>query len=166
MAKDAGLDLVVVAPNAVPPVCRIIDFGKYKYTTQKQNREKKSKQQDVKGIKISPRIAEHDIQTVVKKVTGFLDDGHKVKVTCQFRAREVSHQENGMKRMESIIERLKDVSVVDRPPVMEGRLMTMVIGPKPGRVVKKDVKAKNTQDGGEEVQGNGVGEDHAPEERQ
>lgn len=163
MAKEEGLDLVMVAPNAQPPVCKIIDHGKYKYETEKQSRAKKSKSQDLKGIKISPRIAEHDIQTAVKKIVTFLGEGHKVKVTCMFRAREVTRQDNGKVRMEAIIERVKDIGIVERPPTMEGRMMTMILLPKPGQAKKQDVKAKDSQDGGKEVQGDGIGEDHAPE---
>lgn len=163
MAQEAGLDLVVVAPNAQPPVCRIIDYGKYKYTTNKQNREKKSKSQELKGIKISPRIAEHDILTAVKKIIGFLEDGHKVRVLCQFRQRELAHPENGRVRLEGIAERVADYGIVERPPAMENKQMTMILLPKPG-LVKKDGKAKDAQDGGKEVQDHGLGEDHPTED--
>jgi translation initiation factor IF-3 len=165
MAQEAGLDLVIVAPNAQPPVARIIDYGRYKYTTEKQNREKKSKQQEVKGIKISPRIAEHDVQTALRKIISFLEDGHKVRVVCQFRAREVTRPENGRVRMDTIAERLKDYGIVERPPVMENRLMTMVIIPKPG-LGKKDGKAKDAQNGSEEIQSDRIGEDNSTEVRE
>lgn len=172
MAKDAGLDLVMVAPNAQPPVCRILDYGKFKYLTEKQKKEGgKSKAQDVKGIKISPRIAEHDIQTALKKSIQFLEEGHKVKITCQFRAREVTHPENGINRLNRMAEQVKDIAVVERPPSMEGRLMIMILVPRPGVVEKaekrkkdgKESKAENAQDGGEAVQSDGNGEDHSTE---
>jgi translation initiation factor IF-3 len=160
LAKEAGLDLVMVAPNAQPPVCRIIDYGKHKYQQDKQNKEKKHKQQELKGIKISPRIAEHDIQTALKKITTFLGEGHKVKVTCMFRAREVTHAALGRKKLDAMIESLKEVGTVEREPTMEGRLMTMILSPKPGAGKQKDAKAKNPQNRGEAVQDNRVGEDH------
>lgn len=168
MAKDAGLDLVMVAPNAQPPVCRILDYGKFKYLTEKQKKESKSKSQDVKGIKISPRIAEHDIQTALKKTIQFLSEGHKVKITCQFRAREVTHPELGMNKLMKMAEQVKDLAVVERTPSMEGRLMIMILVPKPGvaekaEKKKKDGKAENPQDGSEALQGDGIGKDHAPE---
>lgn len=162
MAKEQGLDLVMVAPNATPPVCRIIDYGKYKYLQGKQTKENKRKTQEVKGIKISPRIAEHDIQTAVKKTISFLEDGDKVKVTCQFRAREVTHPELGRKKLDAIAEAVKDHGVVERAPSMEGRLMTMILSPKPGHKEKKHAKTENAQDSGKAVQDHGLGEDHPP----
>ncbi len=163
MAKELGLDLVMVAPTAQPPVCRIIDYGKFKYTQGKQTKENKRKNQDVKGIKISPRIAEHDIQTAVKKTISFLEDGHKVKVTCQFRAREVTHPELGRKKLDAMAALVQDLAVVERPPNMEGRLMIMVLVPKPAVKEKiRNAKAENTQDSSKEVQDNGLGEDHPP----
>jgi len=171
MAKDAGLDLVMVAPNAQPPVCRILDYGKFKYLTEKQKKESKHKSQDVKGIKISPRIAEHDIQTALKKSIQFLEEGHKVKITCQFRAREVTHPENGINRLNRMAEQVKDIAVVERPPSMEGRLMIMILVPRPGVVEKaekkkkdgKESKAENAQDGGEAIQSDGDGQDNSTE---
>lgn len=165
IAREHGLDLVMVAPNAQPPVCRIIDYGKYKYETGKQTKENKRKTQDVKGIKISPRIAEHDIQTALKKAIGFLEDGDKVKITCQFRAREVTHPELGRKRLDLMAERVADIAVVERAPSMEGRLMTMVLAPRPS-TGKKNVKAEDKQDRGEAIQDHGDGEDNPPAEPQ
>ncbi len=165
MAKEQGLDLVLVAPNAQPPVCRILDYGRFKYETEKLNKAKKSKTQDVKGIKISPRIADHDIGVALKKATQFLSEGHKVKVVCMFRAREVTHPENGMKRLTRMAEELKEVAVVERAPSMEGRMMTMILTPKPGSK-KQNAKTEDKQDGREAVQSDGIGEDHAPTDAQ
>lgn len=159
MAKEEGLDLVMVAPNAQPPVCRIIDYGRHKYLTEKQNKEKKSKQQDVKGIKISPRIADHDIQIAVRKAISFLEEGHKVRFVCQFRAREVTHPELGKNRLDRIAEQVAEIANVERPPMMEGRQMSMVLLPKPN-TGKKNAKAENKQDSREAVQGDGQREDH------
>lgn len=164
MAKEAGLDLVMVSPTAVPPVCRIIDYGRFKYTTEKQTRENKKKQQDVKGIKISPRIAEHDIQFQTKKAREFLGEGHKVRVTCQFRAREVTHPELGVKKLDYMASLLLDVATVERAPQLEGRLMIMVLVPKATTgTTKKHAKAEDKQDRREAVQSDGDGQDHPTE---
>ena len=106
LARSLDLDLVEIAPTAQPPVCRIIDFGKHKYLEGKLGKDKKSKQQEVKGIKISPRIAEHDLTFNVKKAREFLEEGHKVKVTCMFKAREVTHPELGRKKLDLFAEHL------------------------------------------------------------
>lgn len=164
MAKEHGLDLVMVSPSANPPVCKILDYGRYKYLADKQQKESRRKQQDVKGIKISPRIAEHDVNFQTKKAREFLGEGHKVKVTCQFRAREVTHPELGLKKLMHMAELLQDVATVERTPTLDGRLMVMILLPKPQSGKKeKHAKAENQQNGGEEVQGDGVGKDHAPE---
>lgn len=164
IAKEEGLDLVMVSPTAVPPVCRIIDHGKFKYDMKQREREGKKKQQDVKGIKISPRIAEHDLGFQTRKARKFLEDGDKVKVTCQFRAREITHSELGRKKLEHMAELLADIATVERTPTLDGRLMIMVLLPKPQPAgKKKDVKAENKQDSREAVQSNGVGEDHPQE---
>jgi translation initiation factor IF-3 len=161
MARDQGLDLVMVSPTAVPPVAKIIDYGRFKYTTEKQQKEKKSKQQDVKGIKISPVIAEHDIAFQIKKAIDFLKEGHKVKVTCQFRARQVTHPELGRQRLDRMAEDMKDLATVERTPTMEGRLMIMVLTPKPQTGPKKqNAKAEDKQDSSEAIQDHGNREDH------
>ena len=164
IAKEKGLDLVMVSPTAQPPVCRIIDHGKYKYEMKHRERESKKKQQDVKGIKISPRIAAHDLGFQTKKARKFLEDGDKVKVTCQFRAREITHSELGRKKLEAMAEELADIATVERTPTMDGRLMIMVLIPKPQPAgKKKDGKAEDKQDGREAVQSDGVGQDHPAE---
>jgi len=150
-AKEQGLDLVMVSPTAQPPVCKIIDFGKYKYSMEKQQKEGKRKQQDVKGIKISPRIAEHDIAFLEKNAIRFLEEGHKVKITCMFRAREVTHPEIGRKKLERMAADMADIAVIERPPTMDGRLMIMVLNPKPATGKQKNAKAENKQDGSEAV---------------
>lgn len=163
-AKEQGLDLVMVSPTAQPPVCRIIDHGKYKYETKQRERESKKKQQDVKGIKISPRIAEHDLGFQTRKARKFLEDGDKVKVTCQFRAREITHQELGRKRLLIMAEQLADLATIERQPTLDGRLMVMVLLPKPQPAQKKqNVKTEDKQDSREKVQGDGDGKDNPPE---
>ncbi len=162
-ARDEGLDLVMVSPTAQPPVCRIIDFGKHKYLEGKSGKDKKSKQQEVKGIKISPRIAEHDLTTNVNKAIKFLEENHKVKVTCMFKAREITHPELGRKRLDLFAERVADYGMVERIPTLDGRLMIMVLIPKPNIGKKKDAKDQNKQDGGKAVQDNRNGKDNPPE---
>jgi len=163
MAKEEGLDLVLMSATATPPVCRIIDYGRHKYLEGKQGKDKKSKQLEVKGIKISPRIAEHDLGFLVKNATKFLDEGHKVKVTCMFKAREITHPELGRKKLDLFAEMVKDIAVVERAPSLDGRLMIMVLNPKPQTGKQKNAKAENKQDSSQAVQDLGNGKDSAPE---
>ena len=163
LARDEGLDLVLVSPTAQPPVCRIIDYGKHKYLEGKSGKDKKSKQQEVKGIKISPRIAEHDLQTNITKARRFLEESDKVKVTCMFKAREITHPELGRKKLEIFAKACEDLAVVERSPTLDGRLMIMVLVPKPHIGKKKDAKDQNKQDGSKAVQDNRNGEDHPSE---
>ncbi len=164
MARELGLDLVMVSPQAQPPVCKIIDYGKFKYLTEKQEKEKKRTKQEVKGIKMRPGTAANDLNTLARNARKFLDEGHKVKVTCQFRAREVTHPEIGVRKMEAFAAQLADVSTIERPPSLDGRLMIMILLPKPSTGgKKKDAKDQNEQDGGQTVQDHGIGEDNPPE---
>ena len=147
LAKDEGLDLVLVSAAANPPVAKIIDYGKHKYLEGKQGKDKKSKQLEVKGIKISPRIAEHDLAFQTKKAIGFIEDGHKVKITCMFKAREITHPELGRKKLDLFAEMCVDHATVERTPTLDGRLMIMVLNPKPGVAAKKkDAKDKDAKD--------------------
>ena len=163
IAREQGLDLVMVSPTAQPPVCKIIDFGRYKYETEKQNKGSKKKQQEVKGIKISPRIAEHDLQHLIKNAAKFLDEGHKVRVVCVFKAREITHPELGRNKLDYFANQLAEVAIVERTPALDGRQMIMVMNPKPNTGAKKqNAKAENKQDRSEEVQSDGVGKDNPP----
>lgn len=153
----------MVSPTAQPPVCKIIDFGRYKYLTEKQNKESKKKQQEVKGIKISPRIAEHDLQHLIKKAEEFLEEGNKVRVVCVFKAREITHPELGRKKLDFFGGELAEIAVVERPPALDGRQMIMVLNPKPNIGAKKNAKAENKQDSGQAVQSDRVGKDHPAE---
>lgn len=132
MAYDVGLDLVEVSPNADPPVCKILDYGKYKYETQKKANEARKKQKviEIKEIKMRPGIDEHDYQVKMRSVRRFLGDGDKVKMTVRFRGREMAHQEFGMKVLDRVREELTEDAKVELYPRMEGRMMTMVIAPK------------------------------------
>ncbi len=132
MAYEVGLDLVEVSPTANPPVCKILDYGKFKYESQKKANEARKKQKviEVKEIKMRPGIDEHDYQVKMRSVRKFLDHGDKVKMTLRFRGREMAHQDLGMKVLDRVREELLEVVKVEQYPKTEGRLMTMVIAPK------------------------------------
>ncbi len=132
MAYEAGLDLVEVSPNADPPVCKILDYGKFKYEKQKKQHEARKKQKtiDVKEIKMRPSIDVHDYDVKMRNVRRFLDDGDKVKITIRFRGREMAHQELGMKVLDRVRGELGELTKVEQFPKLEGRMMTMVIAPK------------------------------------
>ena len=132
MAIDAGLDLVEVSPNADPPVCKILDYGKFKYEQQKKRNEARKKQKiiEVKEIKMRPGIDEHDYQVKMRSMRRFLGDGDKVKVTIRFRGREMAHQELGMRVLDRVCGDLDELIKVEMVTQMEGRLMTMVLAPK------------------------------------
>lgn len=141
IARGKGLDLVMVAAQAQPPVCRIIDNGRFKYETQKREKEGKKKTQDVKGIKMRPNIAENDMNTLLRHARKFLDEGDKVRVVCQFRMRELAHPEIGRAKLDRFATKLEDIAFIDKPPSLDGRQMIMVMSPKPGRVVKEKTKS-------------------------
>ena len=132
MSDESGLDLVEVAPEARPPVCKLMDFGKFKYQTQKKANEARKKQKviEVKEIKMRPNIDQHDYDVKMRSMTRFLDDGDKVKVTLRFRGREMAYQDLGLKVLERVRDDLEEVSKVEQFPKMEGRQMTMVIAPR------------------------------------
>jgi translation initiation factor IF-3 len=132
MAADAGLDLVEISPNAEPPVCKILDFGKFKYEIQKKKNEARKKQKviDVKEIKLRPGIDEHDYDVKMRSVTRFLAEGDKVKVTMRFRGREMVHQELGAQVLERVRVQFDAASKVEQFPRLEGRQMVMVLAPR------------------------------------
>ncbi len=123
IAEEHGLDLVEIAPQADPPVCKIMDFGKYKYQQQMRDRQSKKKQHVIKlkELRFRPRIGEHDLIMKINRARKFLNDGCKVKITLMFRGRELAHKEDGFNLIERVIKELSDVSVVDKAPVSEGR---------------------------------------------
>jgi len=131
-AEAAGLDLVEISPNAEPPVCKILDYGKYKYQAQKKASEARKKQKviEVKEIKMRPGIDLHDYEVKLRAIHKFLDEGDKVKVTIRFRGREFLHQEHGLAVLNRVREEMDDKAKVEAIPRMEGRQMTMVIAPK------------------------------------
>jgi len=132
MAADAGLDLVEIAPGADPPVCKILDYGKFKYEEQKKKNEARKKQKiiEVKEIKLRPSIDDHDYQVKMRSMNKFIEEGDKVKVTMRFRGRELAHQELGMNVLMRVKDDLDGIAKVEQTPRMEGRLMTMVVSPK------------------------------------
>ncbi len=131
-ADEAGLDLVEVAAGASPPVCKILDYGKFKYEIQKKEAEARKKQKiiQVKEIKMRPGIDVHDYEVKMRSIRGFLDDGDKVKVTLRFRGREMAHQELGAKLLDRVQNDLKELAKVEQTPKLEGRQMTMVVARK------------------------------------
>ncbi|MCK6412272.1 MAG: translation initiation factor IF-3 [Azonexus sp.] len=131
MAEEAGVDLVEIAPLAKPPVCRVMDYGKFKYQEAKRAHEAKLKQKQVqvKEVKLRPGTDENDYQIKLRNMTRFLEEGDKVKVTLRFRGREMAHQEFGMRQLERIKTDLDELGLVEQMPKMEGRQMVMVIGP-------------------------------------
>ena len=133
MAEDAGLDLVEISPNASPPVCKIMDFGKYKYEQQKRESEARKKQKiiEVKEIKFRPGTDIHDYDVKMRSVFKFLENGDKVKITMRFRGREMAHQELGRELLERVAEYVKNYGKVENISKLEGRQMTMMIGPMP-----------------------------------
>jgi len=132
LAAQDELDLVEVAPNAEPPVCKIMDFGKFKYQQNKRTQEAKKKQTviQVKEVKVRPKTDEHDLQVKVRHIRRFLGQKDKAKVTILFRGREIAYTELGMKVLERIREELKEDAVVEQSPKMEGRNMVMILAPK------------------------------------
>jgi len=132
LAEEQGLDLVEVAPDARPPVCRIMDFGKYKYQQSKRLQQAKKKQKviSVKEIKLRPKTEEHDYQFKTQHVRRFLQDGHKTKVTVVFRGRELAHTELGRQMLDRVATDLHDIGAVEQTPRQEGRNMTMVLSPR------------------------------------
>ena len=131
-AQEVGLDLVEISPNATPPVCKLLDFGKYKYQEQKKAAEARKKQKtfDVKEIKMRPNIDVHDYDVKMRNMKRFFDDGDKVKVTLRFRGREMAHQELGVKLLDRVRDEVGEIAKVEAEPRLEGRQMVMVLAPR------------------------------------
>ncbi|NDV19542.1 translation initiation factor IF-3 [Pseudodesulfovibrio sp. JC047] len=130
-AREKGLDLVEVAPNADPPVCKIMDYGKFKYQQQKKLQEAKKKQTviKIKEVKFRPKTDEHDYQTKLKKIVKFLAAGDRCKVTIFFRGREIVHKDRGLMMLDRVVEDTQDIAKVESKPMSEGRTMTMMLAP-------------------------------------
>ena len=132
MAAEVGLDLVEVSPNADPPVCKILDFGKFKYEAQKKKNEARKKQKviEVKEVKLRPNIDDNDYDVKMRAMRKFLNEGDKVKITLRFRGREMAHQHLGMQLLDRVREALDDLAKVESLPRMEGRQMVMIVAPR------------------------------------
>ncbi len=143
LAEEKGLDLVEISPRAFPPVCRIMDYGKYKYeeAKKKQQARKRASTVETKEIKFRPKTEEHDMDFKVKHIRRFLEGGNKVRLAVVFRGREITHPKTGMNVLDRVVELCADIATVEMTPNMEGRRMIMVIAPKPG-VVRKAQEAK------------------------
>jgi translation initiation factor IF-3 len=151
MARERGLDLVEVAPNAIPPVCRLMDYGKYRYEQSRKERESRKHQTvvELKEIRIRPKIDDHDLETKARRAGKFLDAGDKVKVSVLFRGREMAHPEIGRGLLDQMGEILRPHGVIEQAPKIEGRTMTMILAPlkqkleKEGNNNRGEAKAEN-----------------------
>ncbi|WP_294156857.1 translation initiation factor IF-3 [uncultured Selenomonas sp.] len=148
MAEEQHLDLVEVAPKAKPPVCRIMDFGKYRYEQQKREKEARKKQKviTIKEVKLRPHIEQHDFDVKLKNAVKFLGEGNKVKVTIMFRGRELSHPELGKEVLGRVAETLGDSVTIERGAKLEGKNMTMIVAPKVQKSSGKNKKQKQQQE--------------------
>lgn len=146
MARDRGLDLMEVSPNAQPPVCKICDYGKFKYEKKKKEHQAKKKQTviKVKEIQLRPQTEEHDLEYKFRNIRQFLLDGDKVKITVMFRGREITYVDQGYKIMESLLQKVKDIATIEVPPKLEGKKLMMILSPAPAKKVaqSKEVSAQ------------------------
>ncbi len=160
LAQEKGLDLVEVAPTAVPPVCKILDYGQYKYEIQKREREtkKKQKSQTFKEIRFRVKIDTHDLATKTRRASQFLDEGDRVKVTVQFRGRELNHPQLGRNLLDRAAEMIGDHGVIERPPLMEGRSLFIVMGPPTAKADRREDGTAPTDGAAAEGGGETIGE--------
>lgn len=142
MARDAEVDLVEVAPNSDPPVCRLLDYGKLLYLSSKKEKESKrgQKSTEQKEVRFRPNIGTHDLDAKVRKVREFIDDGSKVKLTVRFRGREAAHQQLGLSVLRRVADELKDDVRLERPPAMEGRALSMVLIPSAQKAEERNLQ--------------------------
>jgi len=147
-ARKSNVDLVEVAPTAVPPVCRLLDYGKYRYEQTKKEREarKGQKLSMLREVRMRPGIGEHDFEAKLRSVSKFLREGDKVKMTLMFRGREITHANISSRVLRRVVEAVKDMGTVETPPAIEGRRMIMVLAPVPGQRAKVKEEAKKVQD--------------------
>ncbi len=146
LAREKGLDLVEVAPNSNPPVCKLLDYGKYKFEQEKKQREsrKKQKQLKLKEVRMQPKIENHDLEFKTKNIRKFLDEGQKVKVTIRFRGRELAHTELGRDVLNRILDLLGNDCHVDKAPAMEGRFMSMIVSSSGKKQGQAEVEAQSS----------------------
>jgi translation initiation factor IF-3 len=150
MARERNLDLVEVAPNAVPPVCRLLDYGRFKYEQTKKEAEARKHQKLtlLKEVRLTPRTDDHDIEFKTRTIQRFLEDGDKVKVTVRFKGREMAHPQLGRQVLDAIVNNLKGLAMVERTPLIEGRSMTMVLSR--AEAPKAEKQARETKEPGSE----------------
>ena len=143
MARKQSLDLVMVAPNSVPPVCRILDYGKYKYAQEKKERELRKTQKiiNIREMRLRPKIGDHDFDAKARIVKKLIAEGDKVRIVVMFRGREVTHADLGAKLLERMVEDLKGVAGIEKQPMLDGKRLTMVLTPLPGHKVEPKEKA-------------------------
>ncbi len=146
LSQEQGVDLVEISPNAKPPVCRLMDYGKYKYELKKQASAKKQKPQVLKEVKFRPNIGDHDLDVKINRIRSFLEDDHKTKIRIFYRGREIVHPQIGQMLANKILERVADLGGVDTPPKMEGKNLTMVIAPKKKTQGGKENAKEQSQD--------------------
>jgi translation initiation factor IF-3 len=168
-AQEVGLDLVEVNPKTTPPVCKILDFGKYKYEEKKRAREAKRKQTivEVKEIKLRPKTDDHDLDTKVRAARKFLEQGNKVKIVCRFRGREITHPERARMQLDFLVSKLEDLGNVEQRPIMEARTMAVLVAPKPivfqrlasERAQRERDRSKDRPDGEHQSQSTDVPDD-------
>ena len=144
LAEERGYDLAKIQPSAVPPVCKLLDYDKYRYEQAKRERENRKNQRvvDIKEVQLSATIEENDVNTKAKMAIKFLENGDKVKVSIRFRGRQITHSEIGLKVMQDFAERCKEVSMVERRPLLDGRNMIMILAPKAIKASFAERKAK------------------------
>ena len=149
LAEEQGLDLVEVNPRAAPPVCKIMDFGKFKYETSKKEKASRRHQSTIvlKEIKLRPKTDDHDLDFKVKHIRGFLSEGNKCKLVIVFRGREIVHPETGQAMLDRVVKTVSDVAMIEQRPMMEGRRMVMIIGPRVG-VIRPNPTAGGGAGGG------------------
>ena len=155
LAREKGLDLVEVSPTSRPPVCRVMDFGKFKYEEAKKQRAAKKKQHSflVKEVKLRPKIDDHDYEVKLAATRKFLGQHHKVKLTIMFRGREMAHPELGQRVMDRVIAEITDMGVVEHLPKLEGRNLSTVVAPRPAKIVPKPRPRSAEEDGTAEATG-------------
>lgn len=144
LARKQGLDLVMVAPTSIPPVCRILDYGKYKYAQEKKERELRKTQKitNIREMRLRPKIGDHDFDAKARVVKKLLGEGDKVRIVVMFRGREVTHADLGARLLERMVEALKGVAGIEKQPMLDGRRLTMVLAPLPGHKVETKEKAE------------------------
>lgn len=164
MAEERGLDLVEVAPNAVPPVCRMLDYGKFRYEQSKKEREarKNQKQVELKELRLKPKTDDHDLNVKANQARRFLLSGDKVKFTVRFRGREMAHPDIGREMLEQMMENLADIAVVEQKPLMEGRAISLMLAPNPKALKAAQQAAQKAQQAAQAQSGKGQAASAAP----